>query len=315
MKRLLSFLLLVNFSASSFGQTSKIFTSDIDNFWIAYDSVKTTKDTTKQIDFIQKLYLDKATDGLKDFIKLREHSARKHLNNILRYPRFWTSLKPHTLEIKSKVNEIENLMVNFKNLYKNFKEPKVYFTIGVLNSGGTTSSDKILIGCEIACSDKTVDASELNKWLQGVFKLNTSVISMVAHELGHTQQKGGDSEDDGISNLLGYCIKEGACDFIAELLYKPVQSPYMTYGKANKKMLWTDFEKEMPGQETKNWLYNGDNAPNGIADLGYFIGYEICKSYYDNSKNKRKAFKKIVELNYDKKKVQNFLTKSKYKGG
>ena len=315
MKKLLFFLITLTFSASSFGQTSNIFTSDIDNFWIAYDSVKTTKDTTKQIDFIQKLYLDKATDGLKDFIKLREHSARRHLNNILKYPKFWTSLRPHTLEIKSKVNEIESLMIRFKNLYKNFKEPKVYFTIGVLNSGGTTSPDKILIGCEIACSDKTVDASELNKWLQGVFKLNTSVVSMVAHELGHTQQKGGDSEDDGNSNLLGYCIKEGACDFIAELLYKPVQSPYMTYGNANKNILWTDFEKDMLGQETKNWLYNGDNAPKGIADLGYFIGYEICKSYYDKSKNKKKALKKIVELNYDKKEVQNFLAKSKYNGG
>ena len=53
------------------------------------------------------------------------------------------------------------------------------------------------------------------------------------------------------------------------------------------KKLWKLFEVEMLGQETKNWLYNGDEAPNGNADLGYFIGYEICKSYYENSKNKK----------------------------
>lgn len=312
MKELLIFLITLSIFTLSFGQTSKIFTSDIDNFWIAYDSVQTTNDTTKQLQFIQKLYLDKATDGLKDFIKLREHSARRHLNNILKYPKFWVSLRPYTLEIKSNVIEIDNLMITFKRLYPKFREPKVFFTIGVLNSGGTTSPDKILIGCEIACSDKSIDASELSKWLQGVFKLNSSVVSMVAHELGHTQQKGGYSEDDGNSNLLGFCLKEGACDFIAELLYKPVQSPYMTYGKVNEKILWPNFKNEMLGQETKNWIYNGNNAPNGVADLGYFIGYEICKSFYDNSKNKKKGLKQIIEVSYDKKSVQKFLAKSKY---
>ena len=301
-------------SFSSNGQKTKVFTSDIDNFWIAFDSVRTTKNTSKQIDFVQKLYLDKATDGLKDFMKVREHSAKKHLDNILQYPKFWASLRPHTLDIKSNVKEVENLMSSFRKLYPKFSEPKVYFTIGVLNSGGTTSQDKILIGSEIACADKTIDASELSKWLQGVFKLNTSVVSMVAHELGHTQQKGGDSENDGSSNLLGYCIREGACDFIAELLYKPVTTPYMIYGKAHERLLWTNFQKEMFGQETKNWLYNGSNAPNGVADLGYFMGYRICKSFYENSKDKKEAIKKIIELDNNKNSMIKFLTQSKYNG-
>jgi uncharacterized protein YjaZ len=291
-----------------YGQNeNNICTSDIDNFWNAYDSIKTTSDTAKQINFIQTLYLDKASEGLKDFIKLRGHSANKHLYNILKYPKFWASLRPKTLEIRNHISEIENIISNFNGLYSNFKAPKIYFTIGILNSGGTTSHDKILIGSEIACSDKTVDASELNKWLQGVFKQNFSFVSMVAHELGHTQQVEGRNEI-----LLGNCIREGACDFIAELIYKPIISPYMTYGNINEKQLWIGFEKEMLSHETKNWLYNGDNSPNGIADLGYFIGYKICKFYYVNSKNKKKALKKIIELNNNKANAIKFLKKSKY---
>lgn len=317
MKRLKIIFIFFICSTKILGQTqTKIFTTDIDNFWIAYDSVKTTTDTTKQKEFIQKLYLDKATSGLKDFIIVREHSARRHLNNILKNPKFWVSLRPHTLEIKSYTKDIESIMLKFKNLYSNFKQPDVFFTIGCLNSGGTTTRNKILIGSEIAASDSTVDASEVGSWLGGVFKLNTNVVSMVAHEVGHTQQKGGDSEEDGNSNLLGYCIKEGACDFIAELLLdKPVQSPYMAYGKANEKLLWELFQKDMYGQETKDWLYNGGQAPKGKADLGYFIGYVICKSYYENSKNKTKALKQIIELGYNKKSVAKFLKKSKYNGG
>ncbi len=109
---------------------------------------------------------------------------------------------------------------------------------------------------------------------------------------------------------------EGSCDFITELLMKKdVVSPYMTFGKANEHEIWENFKKEMLGQETINWLYNGDNAPNGHADLGYFVGYAICKSYYENSKNKKKAIKQIIELDYSPKNVLKFLKKSKYNGG
>jgi len=312
-RRLLTFAFLISF-IFSFGQNrGTIFTSDIENFWAAYDSVKSTSDSIKQIKFIQTLYLDKATEGLKDFIKLREHSAKRHLLNIFRYPKFWVSLRPKTLEIQNHISDIEKVISNFKNQYPDFKEPEIYFTIGILNSGGTTSTDKVLIGSEIACSDKTVDATELKQWLQDVFELNAPVVSLVAHELGHTQQK--DLDRNVKSNLLGYSIREGACDFLAELIYQPVLSPYMTYGNANEKELWTAFQQEMYGQEVKNWLYNGSQAPNGNADLGYFIGYKICKSYYDNSKNKKKALEEIITLKYDKESVEEFLKNSKYKGG
>lgn len=310
-------ILILSFTISSclFSQSKnpKVVTIDIDHFWVAYDSIQKTTDKTKQLKFIQELYLNKASKGLQDFMVAREHSAKRHLDNILNYPKFWISLRPHTLEIEKHKKDINKLMSRFKKIYPNFKQPEVYFTIGCLNSGGTTTKDKILIGSEIACANKNVDASELNAWLQGVFKHTTTIVSMVAHEVGHTQQINGDSENDGKSNLLGYCIGEGACDFIAELLLKkPVKSPYMSYGNAHEKELWKLFEVEMLSQETENWLYNGDDAPNGIADLGYFVGYKICKSYYDNAKDKKKALKEIIELEYSTETVANFFNQSNY---
>jgi hypothetical protein len=44
-------LLIVScITLQSFGQnaTQKVFTSDIDNFWVAYDSIQTTKDSVQQ---------------------------------------------------------------------------------------------------------------------------------------------------------------------------------------------------------------------------------------------------------------------------
>jgi len=314
-------LFIIHFSIAAFtvfGQKeAKVFTSDIDHFWQAYDSVNTTKDTLKQLEFIQTLYLDKASNGLKEFMEAREHSAKRHLDNIIRYPKFWTSVRPHTLNINSHKTEIEKVMLDFKAMYPAFKQPEVYFTIGVLNSGGTTTKDKILIGSEIATANSMVDASELGSWLQEVFKDNKNVVYLVAHEAVHTQQKetgSGTAKDP--PTLLEYCIAEGSCDFIAEVLLKePIVSPYMTYGKANEHDLWEAFQKEMYGGEYRNWLYNGADAPGGHADLGYFMGYAICKAYYEKSTDKQKAFKEIIDLDYTKKDLQKFLETSGYHGG
>lgn len=306
-------IILILFSNFLFAQNKlKIYTSDIDNFWIAYDSIKTTNDKEKQLEIIQNLYLDKATEGLKDFIVARQHSAERHLSNIKKYPNFWESIRPQSEEIKNYAPIIEKVFRNYNKIYPEFKQPETFFTIGVLNSGGTTSPNRILIGSEIACADKNTDASELNNWYKNVFKLNTGVVAMVAHEIVHTQQKDEDNEDEGKSILLARCIREGMCDFLAELTYQNISSPYMIYGKQNEKELWKKFQSEMLTQETKNWLYNGTDAPNGVADLGYFIGYEICKSYYNNSKNKKEAIHEMLQLEYNSKSVIAFLKKSKY---
>lgn len=61
-----------------------------------------------------------------------------------------------------------------------------------------------------------------------------------------------------------------------------------------------------------NWLYNGSQKGED-ADLGYFIGYEICKSYYRQAKNKKQAIKDIIELDYSNDKaVELFLIKSRF---
>jgi hypothetical protein len=303
------FLFSFIFAAAQTKAPTKIYTSDIDNFWTAYDSVLKVADTTVQKEIIQALYLDKATAGLKNFMALRQHSAGRHLRNIQRFPKFWTSVRPKTVDIENHRSEIEKMMGDFQLRYPKFRQPDIYFTIGCLNSGGTTLSDRVLIGAEIAASDKTVDASELGDWLQSVFKAQQDIVYLVTHETVHTQQKG-----YGGDNLLSRCLREGSADFIASLLMnKPLSSPYITYGIENEKKTWDRFKMEMDGTNAKNWLYNGSEAKDEPADLGYFMGYTICKSFYDNAADKQKAFIDIVNLNYQNKSdIDAFFTRSKY---
>lgn len=310
----LFFFLTLSLSLSSLAQEDrKVFTSDIDNFWIAFDSIQSTKDSLQQIGFIQKLYIDKGSKGLKAFMEARDYTAKLWVELIRKYPKFWNSIRPNTLTVKSYAAEIEQSIKKLKDLYPGLKEAKIYFTVGGLRSGGTTMDDMVLIGSEIATGNASTDVSEFpNNWLEGIFK-NQQADNLVAlniHEYVHTQQKGNPKD------LLGQAIKEGACDFIMELVTgKLLQNNYIVYGRQHAADLKERFKLEMFTTAYSNWLYNGSNARN-VADLGYYMGYVICKTYYENSSDKKTAIKEIIELNYSNSDaVENFLKRSKYYTG
>lgn len=305
------FIAFIYFTISPFivrGQN--VFTTDIDNFWIAFDSVQTIKEKDKQIELMKSLYTDKGTYGLKKFMELRKFDAVKLVESINKYPKFWSSIRDNTLKIKQKIPAIETHIQEFNILYPDFRAAKIYFTISSIRAAGTTIDSLVLIGSEIAMGNKNTDVSEFpDKRLENFFKTQSSdnIIPIVIHEYVHTQQKA-----EG-KTLLGQAIYEGTCDFIAELVLKqPLTNSYLIYGRKNEKTLKQQFQKEMLGEDYSNWLYNGSTSKT-MGDLGYFMGYTICKSYYRQANNKNKAIKDIITLNYsDQSTIIQFLKESKY---
>jgi hypothetical protein len=286
-----------------------VYTADIDRFWEVYDSVATTSDTAKQADFIQRLYVDKATPGLNAFMKARDYDAKLWTTLINKYPKFWKSIRSNTLSIKDQVPAITRSIENFRKLYPEMRPSKMYFTVGGLRSGGTTTDDMVLIGAEIATADKNTDASELNDWLKNVFKnqQSSNLVALNVHEYVHTQQKAGEGQ-----LLLAQTITEGSADFIAELVTrKKNNNAYMIYGREHEQEIKEKFLIEMFSGATGNWLYNGSNNPH--ADLGYFVGYRICQAYYEHHTDKKQAIKKIMELDYaNEQQITDFLRQSGY---
>ncbi len=283
-------------------------TDDIDRYWQAYDSVVTTIDTAKQVDLMQRLYVDKGTPGLKAFMKARDYDAKLWVTLIHKYPKFWKSIRSNTLSIKKQVPAITSSIANFRKLYPEMRPAKMYFTVGGLRSGGTTTDDMVLVGTEIATADKNTEASELSDWLKNVFKdqQTSNLVSLNVHEYVHTQQKAG----EGV--LLAQTIMEGSADFIAELVTrKKNNNAYMKYGREHEQELKEKFQIEMFSTATDNWLYNGSKNPH--PDMGYFMGYVICKAYYEHQTDKKLAVKKIIELDYsNEKQVLDFLKDSEY---
>lgn len=69
-------LLVFFYTNKTLGQIN-IHTEDLPRFYTAFDSVLTTKDTVKQLAYIQQLYVDKASAGLKKFMELRGGNTSK----------------------------------------------------------------------------------------------------------------------------------------------------------------------------------------------------------------------------------------------
>src|SRR5215203_3425363 len=127
----------------------KFVTSDIENFWRAYDLAAKEADKAKRVAIFQAEYLDKGSPGLRDFLRLRIKSAENLVGAIDRMPRYYVSIRPQTLRVRGMEKRMRAAFRKFKSIYPEAVFPDVYFLIGVTSSGGTTGPSGLLIGTEL----------------------------------------------------------------------------------------------------------------------------------------------------------------------
>jgi hypothetical protein len=307
---LIIFFIFLPFLSSGQSET-EISTQDITHFWEAYDSLASSKDS---VSTFQRLYINRATPGFKEFIKARDFTAKEYVTLIKRYPKYWISIRPNTERIASRIHEIEEVFKRFKVVYPEFHTPYICFAIGCLRTGGTTTYDLILIGSEIASADSTTNKIEFTGWLQYVIGNTGDIVAMVAHEAVHTQQPNNAAFIKGQMGhrLLSQSLREGAADFIGmKVTGFVINKTQYAYGIEHEAALWKEFQSEMFGNDYSAWLYNGNKAGDRPADLGYFMGARICESYFNRSTDKEKAIRDIIRMKNNKK----FLKRSGYSGG
>jgi uncharacterized protein YjaZ len=127
---------------------------------------------------------------------------------------------------------------------------------------------------------------------------------IVVHELVHFQQNY--AKD---MTLLNQCLREGAADFICELVTGSHANQYFYgYGDAHEKELWEAFKQVMGGTKWEGWLYGSSKKEGRPNDLGYWMGYKICKAYYDKAADKKQAIAEILNI----KDAKQFLEASGY---
>ncbi len=283
---------------SAFAQTPPpvtIVTSDIDNFWKAYDAGP----PGDHEDAFHKLYLGPASPGLRDFFEKRILSARLLALEVDKdAPRFYAGIRANTLQVEKQKPAILKHLARYAELYPGAKFPPVYFVVGRLTSGGTVSNRGLLIGTEVYSKGPGIDTSEINpqSFVRAMGTID-KIPLIVVHELTHTQRKLGTTPK--VPQLLEKCISEGAADFMTELVAGSTINAYAKeWADARHDELFQRLAHDIAANpsDSSHWLYNYDKSTDEPADLGYWIGAEICRSYYEKATDKAQAVRDIVTL-------------------
>lgn len=310
-------ILLVLLSIQLYCQnnTYKIITSDLENFWTAYDLIHSTKDTTKHAEILKEYFLEKGSQGLISLKSVRNYSDEEYLYAIRNYPKFWNSIRPNTDKSKLLVKDLETGIGLLKDIYPELKPSEIYFAMGVFRTPGTTLNSSILIGAEMAMGDEKVDLTEFSPEFQnqfaGYYKANPidNIVLLNIHEFVHTQQK------PMVHNLLSLTLYEGIAEFVSvKALGVQSSTPAIQFGKENIEEVRNKFEYDLFRPNTiNNWLWNDSNNYFKIRDLGYFVGYEMAERYFNSQTDKKKAIKKLIELDYSNEvEIENFVDQTKF---
>jgi hypothetical protein len=284
-------------------QNAKLITTDVDNFWRAYDLAQ--QDTANRLAIYKEYYLKPATPGMHDYFTSRVGAFANFSGHLDKEPLYYKAIRENTRMVEKQKPDMIKSFIRLKKLYPKAQFPNVYFVVGRMNSAGTVSDKGLLIGIDQVVRTPDVPLNELTSWEKSATLELNNLPYLIAHELIHFQQRNLAQD----TTLLSACIAEGMADFIAELIagHHANQTVY-AFAKGKEAEIWADFKKDMYNRDFGTWLYGGlDEKKNRPADLGYWIGYQICKAYYQNSSNKKQAVFDILHI----KNYQEFFKQSK----
>jgi hypothetical protein len=317
MKKVL-FILVIALMTScqlSIEKPANVITTDIDNFWMAYDLIVKESDSLKQIQLIDSLYLKKGTIGLDKIREVREYTAQEYVQMINQYPRYFASLRANTLKANQLAEELNIGIQKLEAVYPHLKPANIYFTMGCMRTNGTTVDSLVLIGSELAMADPQTDISEFEgatkEWLAGFLSTNPlkNLVLLNVHEYVHTQQQ------PQLNNLLSIAIREGVAEFVSTLaMHTPSASPAVAFGKEHALAVREKFELEMfyPNNRPK-WFWSNNPNEFGVRDLGYYVGYAMCENYYQQAEDKAEAIKQMIEIDFtNEAEVEGFVKKTNY---
>lgn len=269
---------------------ARIVTEDIPRFWTAFDRIQSAADTAPL-----RGYLDAGTAGLKDFTQLRWKNAATLTGMVWPRRAYYQSVRANSQSAAGTEAELRRIFRALAARLDDAVFPDVYFVIGGMATGGTTSAHGLLIGTEMFSRAPDSPVGALTPWEQSVIRGIEILPAIVAHELIHYQQRYGRQP----VTLLEQSIREGSADFLGRMLAgRTINETLETYGLAHEAELWAEFQAAMQGSDLSRWLYNGGAVvPGGRpADLGYFIGSRITEAYYLARGGSDEAVQEILRI-------------------
>lgn len=262
--------------------TVEVRTSDVSVFYRLYDAA----DGKPSGNTLQRNYIDKGTDGVRQFVPYRIISGEALAKEISSEEVVYRQARS-CMEVLPAVQEkLQGAFRRLAALDPKATFPPVTILIGRNNSGGTTGKSGVLIGLEVVCR---------SHWLQP--DLTDRLYHLIAHEYGHVEQSPALDEDSENTTVLKQSLIEGVAELVGQLTSGQVSNAHLqTWTAGRAKEIGQQFLADADKKDISAWLYNGVGTPDKPGDLGYWMGYRIARAYYDKAANKRAALRTLLDL-------------------
>jgi hypothetical protein len=271
---------------------------DVPRFWQAYDRLSAETDGTARAAILQQDYFYGGSPGLASYARDLMVTPSTLLAAVDRYATYYQHVRNLSLTFPDATDEQRTRAVleNLKRLYPKAHYPDVCFVIGDTQTGGVLTSEALVVGTETLARDPADEDSAPPRHLVDLGYSRDLLPVVVAHEIAHAQQK----YYAGKQTVLFWVILEGGAELVASLLTgMPASVGLHEYGNAHEAELWAEFQasKDAPGKGT--WFSPAVGERPGA--LGYYVGYQIVRSYYDRQTDPQAAIDSILNIeDYEK---------------
>jgi hypothetical protein len=301
-----------------------LITSDLENFKYIFENLKTAKTKQDTIDLIQTQLVEKASPTFKEYLEYKRTNGSDIIQNYLfvlrNFPKYYKSVlnQSQIFYDKNQIKKIENAYKRLGKVYPKAKLLPNVICIGFMDDGGKSLNNGQFIGLEMFACNNKADKSELSdskrkSYLEGASYNLEKIDEVITHELIHLSQFKGDKNFaktfKGTIKFIPL-ISEGGAAFVTDYLYnfKATFGPGVFYKEqwdycnANESKLWQDF---LIADNFASFFWE-INSKYPVPRIGYYLGYKVCKAYFDKAKDKKQAINEIIEVtDWD-----NFVKKS-----
>jgi hypothetical protein len=268
---------------------------DVDRFYAIYDAA----DGHPSAEQLQHDYLDLGSDGLHTFAKVRNITGASIAATLAKTAAIYSDAKRCAAVLPQARVRLKAAMGKLAELYPNARFPPITIAVGRGRPVGTASQEAgVMIGLEALCGVKYFDTNVEDRF-----------VHVIAHEYIHVQQSKALTGDEH-PTVLELSVGEGAAEFMGEMICGAVANPGIwAEAKGHETEIETAFVLDEDKTDLSKWLFNGTLDKPG--DLGYWVGYRIVKSYYQQAADKHEAIRDILEITDPK----AFLAKSGWHPG
>ena len=273
----------------------RLIDDDVKNFLKAMDRLDAENDWAS---IIQTEYLDKASPGLKEFIREKGVKAEEFVQAIKERKEKYDSLHALPEQLARQEKKIREAFTGLKRIIPNAMFMHVYYLVGP-NPGAMGEPSEYGLMISMSELDRDIENIHLLLVHETIHVLQALTIGMEEYQAIFGPKL----------SLLALAIREGAAYYLTLLSAGGhTHEESWDYYIQNEKDLWQRFQADMNENTPGDWMWGKPADPEQPPLLGYIVGARIVEAYYNRLKDKEKAVQDILAITDYK----GFLEKSGY---